>query len=364
MLENLEIKNFRTFSHLRIERLGQVNLIVGKNGVGKTTLLEALQLYGSIWPQQTITKILYGRAEILDRQARASMDLPTPPLLHLETLFYGREPKNEDVFMIGPLTLAKGQLPFCAKADTRSHQDGYFGININPCTEARQYSVYADHSSTYSIPSGTPKPPEVFPDPPYVSSRGNDRDVPSWWDDLPLDSEQRVLESLKQIAPIRGAKFVPDPRDEIGRLAKVTVGGEGSLPLTALGDGAVRMFQIAVAMEFAVVQGKTAFKVDEMFGSVLPILLIDEIETGIHHTLHADLWKFVFHAARLLGVQVFATSHSLDCLRGFGQAMEEDDEAEGLVIRLEEVEGEEETGAVIVDREDLPIVIRDSIEVR
>ena len=47
MLTSLEIKNFRTFAHLRIERLGQVNLILGKNNVGKTTLLEALQVYAS-----------------------------------------------------------------------------------------------------------------------------------------------------------------------------------------------------------------------------------------------------------------------------------------------------------------------------
>ena len=47
MLSSLEIKNFRTFSHLVIQRLGRVNLIVGKNNVGKTTLLEALRIYGS-----------------------------------------------------------------------------------------------------------------------------------------------------------------------------------------------------------------------------------------------------------------------------------------------------------------------------
>src|SRR5205085_5473965 len=45
MLPNLEIREFRTFRHLQIERLGRVNLIVGKNNVGKTSLLEALQLY-------------------------------------------------------------------------------------------------------------------------------------------------------------------------------------------------------------------------------------------------------------------------------------------------------------------------------
>ncbi len=45
ILNSLKIRNFRGFQHLQIERLGRVNLIVGKNNVGKSNLLEALQMY-------------------------------------------------------------------------------------------------------------------------------------------------------------------------------------------------------------------------------------------------------------------------------------------------------------------------------
>ena len=45
ILDSLEIRRFRCFQELRIGRLGPVNLIVGKNNVGKSTLLEALRLY-------------------------------------------------------------------------------------------------------------------------------------------------------------------------------------------------------------------------------------------------------------------------------------------------------------------------------
>ncbi len=47
ILNSLEIRNFRAFRDLKIERLDRVNLIVGKNNVGKTSLLEAVQLYAS-----------------------------------------------------------------------------------------------------------------------------------------------------------------------------------------------------------------------------------------------------------------------------------------------------------------------------
>ena len=45
MIPSFEIKNFRLFKHLKIEKLGRVNLITGKNNVGKTALLEALHIY-------------------------------------------------------------------------------------------------------------------------------------------------------------------------------------------------------------------------------------------------------------------------------------------------------------------------------
>src|SRR5437764_13543268 len=45
ILNSLEIRNFRAFRNLKIEHLGRVNLLVGKNNVGKTSLLEAIQLY-------------------------------------------------------------------------------------------------------------------------------------------------------------------------------------------------------------------------------------------------------------------------------------------------------------------------------
>jgi len=45
LLGSLEIKGYRCFEHLTIEKLGRVNLIVGKNNVGKTALLEAISIY-------------------------------------------------------------------------------------------------------------------------------------------------------------------------------------------------------------------------------------------------------------------------------------------------------------------------------
>lgn len=47
------------------------------------------------------------------------------------------------------------------------------------------------------------------------------------------------------------------------------------------------------------------------------ILLIDEIENGIHYTSQRNLWRVLFRLAVELDVQIFATTHSLEILQAF-----------------------------------------------
>lgn len=63
LFDNLEIRQFRAFDYLKIEQLGHVNLILGKNNVGKSTLLEALWLYANLGSPEVIQAILEGRDE-------------------------------------------------------------------------------------------------------------------------------------------------------------------------------------------------------------------------------------------------------------------------------------------------------------
>ena len=80
------------------------------------------------------------------------------------------------------------------------------------------------------------------------------------------------------------------------------------MPLRSLGDGAVRLFGVALALANS--QGG--------------FLLIDEAENGIHHTIQRDFWRMVLLTAQANNVQVFATTHSWDCVVGFAQAAVED----------------------------------------
>ena len=63
-LPSLSIKAFRGISDLSIPRLGRVTLIAGMNGVGKTTLLEAVRVYAARGSYSVLSSVLRSREEL------------------------------------------------------------------------------------------------------------------------------------------------------------------------------------------------------------------------------------------------------------------------------------------------------------
>jgi predicted ATP-dependent endonuclease of OLD family len=64
------------------------------------------------------------------------------------------------------------------------------------------------------------------------------------------------------------------------------------------------------------------------------VLLVDEIDTGLHYTVMANMWRLIFGAARELDVQVFATTHSSDCIRSLAElCYQETDVADNVTLQ-------------------------------
>jgi AAA15 family ATPase/GTPase len=119
------------------------------------------------------------------------------------------------------------------------------------------------------------------------------------------------------------------------------------VPLRRLGDGITRLFGIALAL----VNAKDG------------LLLIDEIENGLHYSLQAEIWQFIFRVARRLNVQVFATSHSWDMIEAFQEAAQKGFQSDGLLIRLQS-KADKRVIPTIFDYRKLAIATREYIEVR
>jgi len=122
---------------------------------------------------------------------------------------------------------------------------------------------------------------------------------------------------------------------------------EKPVDISAMGEGTIRLLGLILSM----VNSKNG------------ILLIDEIENGIHYSSQAKLWDLVFRIAEEMNIQVFATTHSWDCISGFSNALSKfHDQSQGQLIRLSEKNGIIKTTVFYAN--DLSIAARENIEVR
>lgn len=373
MLRSLEIEGFRTFERLALRGLGAVNLITGRNNVGKTVLLEALRIYGAS-----------GDLNVIEEQLRAREEFTLPRGLargaegtaNLTALFHGRPKVNGEPvgFTVGPavgdgprLVVRVGLASFEL---TAREATSFVRGAIGPARDALEVGVgvrWGDGPERISrlLGSGGELPPMAFledasggsgswtsgvpRDVPFVSPRGISSELAAqWWDAISLtDAESRVIECLRIVTPVERIALVQSSDAPGGRTFVLKLEGERErLPMRALGDGVGRMFWMALALEVAR-EGK--------------LLLIDEIENGIHYSVLHDFWSFVLQAARAAGVQVFATTHSWDCIEAFQSAVHAQD-ADGALVRLSE-----RGGAVVptvFTRDELAIATRDQIELR
>ena len=90
--------------------------------------------------------------------------------------------------------------------------------------------------------------------------------------------------------------------------------------------------------------------------------MIDEAENGIHHSIQRDFWEMILRTAEENNVQVFATTHSWDCVAGFAQASTDLDDVDGALVRIERHGND--TRAVEYSEEKLEVAAKQGIEVR
>ncbi len=150
------------------------------------------------------------------------------------------------------------------------------------------------------------------------------RGMSSLWDGIALTSdESKVIEALQVIdSTIEKIAFLG--RQTVRSSAGIFVKCKGSdtrLPLGNFGDGVKRLLSLSLS----VIRASNGY------------LIVDEIDTGLHHTVMENLWKIIISTAKSLNVQVFATTHSQDCIRSLSRLQQSDPElaAEVSVHRLE-----------------------------
>jgi ABC-type branched-subunit amino acid transport system ATPase component len=309
MFDAVRLRNFRAFQDFTLSGLSRVNLLVGKNNAGKTSLLEAIEIISMGGRPGSLLQSPSRRGEVStesDERFRSRLDV--------RNLFSGHKLSESSWF---ELTARSGTHQSVIRCDVRRAQltESEEDLLFSGTERSAQFALHVkgpgnpDGSNVILSPLGTvvgryvllPKQPgesNVV----FLGTKGEDvNSLQKSWGDIVLTAEEeKVIAAMKIIEPsVERLAFTGDaPRYSSVAFVKLS-NDEQRIPLGSLGDGMRRL--LALAINIAQASGG--------------VLLVDEIDTGLHYTSLEMMWRFVIETARRLNVQVFATSHSGDCIR-------------------------------------------------
>ena len=354
--------------------LARINLIVGENNSGKTSVLEAVQLLATRGDLTALSSITGRRGERFWIESERTVR----PEIDIGHLFYGHDFRVGTTFSIAAMGGAlAGKLEVQVLPPT-GIQLSLFDEPMVPGVDPDTRFPVAALSLKAIGESGTSRDPVVLP----ITHRGGmsmdfaRRARPVFTDAAEVEfvataglgidelvtrfesvaanpEEELVYEALRCIEP------------DIERLVTVSSevrrgnsGGRGAfhaklrnvqnrIPLGVMGDGMWRM----LALVLALVRARNG------------ILLIDEIDTGLHHSVLQRMWSLVSKASTLdkLNVQVFATTHSYDCVRALATICQDSPTARN--VSIQRIERDARTSVAITEEEVIAVAQND-IEVR
>ena len=298
--KNIEIKNFRGIDHLKIDDFSRVNVFLGQNNSGKTTVLEAIAMLMAMSNPDIPQAINAVRArkpfsKFIDIQYFfKNLDVSASPEVmaeqtdgnsrHLKlTLSYVfdelADPQNEPQQMgtVKYVNTLEMNFDVSRGASNQGYQS-WLRVNSQGLVVNRKVADgYLESKRAWLTPSDL-----------MTSNLANDLA-----ELFKRNRKDAILALLKLFdSHITGIEILTDD---------IYVGFEGKtqmLSLSMMGDGLRRYLNIVAAAA----------------NPVIDILLIDEIDNGLHYSIYGKLWQSLFALAHATDKQIYVTTHSKETL--------------------------------------------------
>lgn len=320
MLETAKIEGYRSFRQYELEGFARINLFVGQNNCGKTSLLEAIEFLAS-----------HGQPQVLqrspDRRGEGSVvdvpGAPTPSVRRRIThLFHGHDfaPPSAHIRLEG--NPEYGPIIVRARPLTTEETDAFVrlevavdslptvGLEISGKTLERYPILPVDLDGSLlpnrwllgdgygTVSNGLPI--VRFLTPGSLDAEG----MRKLWDRVQREAREDEVIDLGRlvVSDLESIHFLASGLSRRARMGSVLAGLSGGrrVPIGTQGDAVLRLLALSLSL------------IDSTDG----VLMVDELDSGLHWTVMQRMWDFVIRAAVRSSVQVFATTHSLDCLRG------------------------------------------------
>lgn len=285
-----KVENFKRFESFEMKDIGQFNLIVGDNNVGKTSVLESLLVTNDAFES------FNGLFSALQFK-RLTSDYTYGAL--------------ESFVNVNAKQLAgEVKLNFTFTINSKDEQSSIIVNNRNNTVgfETTAPPIYSDSSIGFRFhEKSIIKENRNLPFIPFY--RGHDSDLINFYGRLQDDKslKKRFIENLKILVPeIESVdNKTIDSRSHLIVYQNFT---DKSVPLAFFGDGLIKLFRLLA--EIILNKGSR--------------LMIDEVDTGIHYSRFRDFWKVILTAAKENDVQLFMTTHNEECIKYFKEVLEND----------------------------------------
>ncbi len=368
MFTSLSIRNFRCFESLSIDdSLNRVNLIAGLNSAGKTALLEAIYMLIGMGNVELVVQLgnyrglagnYLGELSQLTELLWNSLfhNLNSSDVIEIRGIHCGRE-------HVAQVSIDRVSTTHFSVSDGRADEGtgeleslpiyGHFLklVHSKPDGSVVESAMVIEAASDGALTVRVASDPPIRPELPFRGSylggnksRGLQNAATKY---TRLESEREpseLLETLRIIEPrlkrVRVGVVAGTP------MLRGDIGIGRMVPLSLLGDGLGSLTNTLLAIA------------DAPDG----VVLIDEIENGFHHSVLSRVWASIDEAARRYNTQVFATTHSFECIEAAHEAFREDREYAFRLHRLERIA--DETHVITYDQETLAAAIRTNLEVR
>ncbi len=341
-IKNIEIKNFKCFEDFKAKGFGRVNLIGGKNNVGKTAFMEALYLYNTnkisdVYKKLLVLKTYRNTQEMLLSNKTDSENLRTL-ILENNNINIGSEKKisydlsskelsddyvDKNIFtnLLRIYQNEDGLIEYRVKSmEIKEFIRSYVDTDENSDTfgESEEYSDFEEKKISLSELINRLninfKQTKYLTDKIFLISGLNDNKLlENIIGDLRLSNDNKydeLIQYLFQLFNIQSIDFIKDD-------PMVKVNNKYEF-LSSFGDGLK----------------STIFIIGSLLSLRNEYFYIDEIENGIHYSLLDELWEIILTISKQQNVQVFATTHSKECIESYARVAEELEDKEITFFKL------------------------------
>lgn len=298
--KDIEIHNFRGFNQLKINDLSKVNMFVGANNVGKTSVLEAVFMLSGMHNPQMPSRINYWRNQNITLDATRylfhNIDFCNKPSLlaqtHLGTrkltirpsLFLDNESATSSA---GHAAIKSLSIDFSSQKEGEDEKQYHTTLytDSNGVLQQQIDSSYQEQTSCLFIPS----------------DKNDNNALNNFVTLVKRGKRQTVVEALQAFdSNIEAVEALPDGLYlQMKNLKEL-------LPMGMAGDGVRRVLNI----------------ISSIATENYNVVLIDEIDTGLHYSAHKAMWKAILSFVEKHDVQLFITTHNLECLQGLKNVLE------------------------------------------